>query len=186
MSRYYVRCWGCVLTKWLPVNTENILKQSLKETPINDWGICLDCGKIPVRIMKNRITKDTIGERFIKSWCDGEALSSNSTLTYIINWKTDRVYSPRIFIGMCDHWITPYMLEHYSLDEIKKHCLEMATKNTEEWEFYKKLNSYTTDEDMKKLFAVKIIGENVVLEYDENAHSLEPVYAKQLTKLVFQ
>ena len=181
-----VRCWGCLLKRQCTVNIQNISNVAFSfAININDWGICEGCYILVICLLRDRVLPGTFGARFIIDWCRGFPLNRGSALGPIVEWKTSLRYSPTIFTSMCKFWITPYMLQHYSLEELKKHCLEMVIGDTSKWPFFKKLES-CPPQNMRSFLTVKKIGPNTSLEYEEYANSLNLDHVKLLTKYVFE
>lgn len=178
-------CWAGLFKTLLPVNLENCRSQNFGEYPINDWGVCPGCRNIVIRMLGNYIQPDCMCVQTIKDWCNGADLKQMSTMTHIVNWKLLGVYSPRIFIAMCDHGITPYMMEHFTIERIQRHCLKMIDGKPENWPFYKMLAKKGPDVQEKyDLLKTKVISDEVSLSADQHADSDQRDHIKKLTKFV--
>ena len=178
-------CWAGLLRFLLPVNLENCRNLNSGDYPVNDWGVCQGCKHVVASMLKNHILPCSICADSLKKWCNGADLKETSTMKHIINWKLFGVYSPRIFIAMCDHGITPYMIEHFTMDMLKQHCLRMLEGKPEEWPFYRALadKGCVVQRDYA-LLKVRVIMEEASLSFDEHADSDHPDHIKRLTKFV--
>ena len=181
-----VRCWACLLKRQCMVNIQNISNVAFSfAVEANDWGICEGCHMVVILLLKDRVVPGTLGAKFIMDWCRGYPLNRGSTLCPIVEWKTILRYSPNIFPAMCKFWITPFMLQQYTLEDLKKHCLEMVIGDTSKWAFFKKLDT-CAPQNMRSLLTVKKIGSNIPLEFEGHANTLNHEHVKLLTKYVFE
>ena len=176
-------CWAGFYRYLLPEGSGNSGGPNHDQYLLNDWGVCPKCNYVVANMLKNHVHAGCMGATLMKGWCQGAELNKSSTMTHIVNWKSFGIFSPRIFVAMCDYGVTPFMLENYTMDMIKLHCLKMLTDNPEDWPFYRTLIKvgYNAHYDLLK---VKVTTGPDRFVFDEHADSDNPIYEKQLTKFM--
>ena len=176
-------CWAGFYRYLLPEKSGNSGDSNSDQYLLNDWGVCPKCKYVVANMLKNHVHSGCMGANLLKGWCQGAELHKSSTMSHIVNWKSLGIFSPRIFVAMCDYGVTPFMLENYSMDMIKLHCLKMLTDKPEEWPFYRVLTKigYNAHYDLLK---VKVTTGHNRLVFDEHADSDQRIYEKRLTRFM--
>ena len=119
-------CWAEFYRYFLPEGSGNSRDSNSDQYVLNDWGVGPKCKYGVANMLRNHVHSGCRGANLMKGWCQGAELNKASTMTHIVNWKSFGIFSPRIFVAMCDYGDTPSMLENYTMDMIKTSLFKHA------------------------------------------------------------